>query len=415
IILELEERTFSDFTFVQVTDVHIGYDPRSIERFADALKAIDDLDPKPAFILITGDLVEWNADNFFKAFNGILESNDISTYFIPGNHDRRTCLVCGDDHLANYYEYIQTPYDDYYYTFNHEGYLFVGLDSGEDNDPVYYGDLTPEGSGLGDDQILDLINLGKKDPKIIFMHHPAINDNDDSEELGFFPITDNATGGNDHCIASYRHMFITYCKNYNVRLVLTGHTHKDKIFDAFGKDNLNLRPLFIQTRSATKDDYGFRRIKVASNRASPDPSTATPSYPKAGAVAVGFVNLHAYDSQGRHTGISDGGDTEHDIPESYYTGNYGDTICDGLLPMAQMIMLYNTDDEYRYITTPHTIFRDLKKYEQIENESFNLTITSQTTEGLTTISFYNIPLTENTITTTYINQTTTDYTMEIDT
>jgi len=44
-----------------------------------------------------------------------------------------------------------------------------------------------------------------------------------------------------------------------VQLVLTGHDHKEAIFDISGSqvDNRSAnRPLFIQTRSATKDETG---------------------------------------------------------------------------------------------------------------------------------------------------------------
>jgi parallel beta-helix repeat protein len=130
IILELKERMFIPFTFVQLTDVHIGADPvkeiqlellcqqagiepalqclkerkareesrkreyeESYERFTTTLNSISSLDPKPAFILVTGDHVEWNNDAFFVGFKAAISSfttqNNIPFYFIPGNHDRR--------------------------------------------------------------------------------------------------------------------------------------------------------------------------------------------------------------------------------------------------------------------------------------------------------------------------------------
>jgi len=66
-----------DFTFVHMTDVHIGYHyhfldgeyrtmPESIERFTDTLQAIKTENPE--FILSPGDLVEWNKPEYFKAY-----------------------------------------------------------------------------------------------------------------------------------------------------------------------------------------------------------------------------------------------------------------------------------------------------------------------------------------------------------
>jgi hypothetical protein len=61
------------FTFVHLTDVHIGginagEVEESITKFKDTLETIRTLNPKPAFMLITGDDVEWNDASFFGAF-----------------------------------------------------------------------------------------------------------------------------------------------------------------------------------------------------------------------------------------------------------------------------------------------------------------------------------------------------------
>ena len=53
-----------DFYFIQLTDTHIMhklFDPleKTKERFVTVLENILSLDKKPAFIVITGDLVEW--------------------------------------------------------------------------------------------------------------------------------------------------------------------------------------------------------------------------------------------------------------------------------------------------------------------------------------------------------------------
>jgi hypothetical protein len=67
------------FTFVQITDVHIGgVNAREVEesitKFKDTLGTIRTLNPKPAFMVITGDDVEWNDESFFGAFISTLNS-----------------------------------------------------------------------------------------------------------------------------------------------------------------------------------------------------------------------------------------------------------------------------------------------------------------------------------------------------
>jgi parallel beta-helix repeat protein len=363
IILELKEREFEDFTFVHLTDVHIGWDARSefemhkdyedlakeyresYERFTATLNSINDLNPKPAFILVTGDDVEYNSETFFNGFILAIYSftrhNDIPFYFIPGNHDRREKMPIIDDYLTNYHKYIPPTIgsdideEDYLikpdnYTFEYGGYLFVGLDSGKDES--YAGpqnkiiDWAPEGAGLSTQIIWELVTLEENKkimPKIIFMHHPAINEDGEDDTEGFpAPVAPNGPGGNDACIANNRELFIEYCtvQKYDVCLVLTGHTHTQKFLDAEGEQVRvytdgyygDMKPLFVQTRSATKDDndngltHGFLEVKVGADgiRLIPHPREGVIIPPEHYLCSVtGPVNLHAYDSQGRHTGF----------------------------------------------------------------------------------------------------------------
>ena len=356
------------FTFVQITDVHIGgvnagEVEESITKFKDTLETIRTLNPKPAFMVITGDDVEWNDESFFGAFISTLNSyilqeksdgHDISVYFVPGNHDRRKNLAGGDDNLENYHKYIKTPGqcitylippDNYTFEFEYGGYLFICLDSGSDfsgidmimsggNTPIPVPDLSPEGSGLSDVQLTALEKLNRDIPKIIFMHHPAINDRED------ITWEDNppAPGGNDACISQNRTRFIDYCKDNNVQLVLSGHTHADKFFDADGNVNVNNRPLFIQTRSATKDtdvwgttiyEHGYRVIKVTDKGAFPFPSEPAIATTCTNSIGMEFVRIPAgefemgspSDEEGRRDWWE--GPVHHvNIEKAFYMGRY---------------------------------------------------------------------------------------------
>jgi hypothetical protein len=200
---------YPDFSFVQITDVHIGWDPvsefelhkdsdelvkeydESRKKFTSTLQSISDLDRNPAFVLVTGDDVEYNRPVFFSGFKSDIHSfttyNNIPFYFIPGNHDRRTGLT-GDDNLATYHEYIETPGPDITqfgpddFTFEYGGYLFIGLDSGKDYnymsgspssvEPFFLPvDFSPEGSGLSTPQLDALKDLDVGTPKIIVTTH----------------------------------------------------------------------------------------------------------------------------------------------------------------------------------------------------------------------------------------------------
>jgi formylglycine-generating enzyme required for sulfatase activity len=349
------------FTFVQITDVHIGgvnagEVERSLTKFKDTLETIRTLNPKPAFMVITGDDVEWNDESFFGAFISTLNSyilqeksdgHDISVYFVPGNHDRRKNLAGGDDNLENYHKYIKTPGqgitylippDNYTFEFEYGGYLFICLDSGSDfsgidmimsggNTPIPVPDLSPEGSGLSDVQLAALEKHNPDIPKIIFMHHPAINDREDITWKDNPP----APGGNDACISQNRKRFIDYCKDNNVQLVLSGHTHADKFFDADGNVNLNTRPLFIQTRSATKDtdvwgttiyEHGYRVIKVTDKGAFPFPSEPAIATTCTNTIGMEFVRIPAGEFD-RGSLPDDEGTVHHvNIEKAFYMGRY---------------------------------------------------------------------------------------------
>jgi len=404
---------YPDFRFAHITDAHIDSDCKfvwdedgigiyceSVSKFISTLREVNN--EKPAFIVDTGDCVEYDNRELFRTYMRTLDQyidKDIEIYHTAGNHDRRTvCPPCSSTDLTNYKEIVGhrgsvTPledgYDDYYFEPDGYGYRFIGLESGEDWSVVDF--LTPEGSGLKTDQMNKLKEMNPITPKIVFMHHPAINNEDDGEHD---PVPDNCFehGGNDQCIAFNRCKFIKYCTDNNVQLVLTGHTHK-----SYDVQVSNTR--FIQTPSATKDQQGkwfgpvpidvvifkpgYRMIDIKNGKAHPHPYTPTGAHSNVKGSLKCPAHLHAYDSQGRHTGLNASGGVETNIPDSFYIGryNYSDPN------ETETILLYNTTEEYRFeiVANPRT-----------------------------TIAHLSVPLTENTIATLPINLTTTAYTMEID-
>jgi len=434
-----------DFSFAHITDAHIDDDCKpkmmdqfpympyiyceSQEKFGSTLREVNS--KKPAFVLDTGDCVEYDNRELFRAYMETLDiyiDKDIGIYHTSGNHDRRTgSFPYPATGLINYTEIVkhrgsagspvtafEDGYDDYY--FESGGYLFIGLESGEDYSHWEVPPFTPEGSGLKDPQITKLKEMDQNIPKIIFMHHPAINEGDDTSGD---PLVLNSCPpeyrGNDECIAFNRCEFIKYCTDYNVQLVLTGHTHKSYYVTVS-----NTR--FIQTPSATKDKKGqwgivpldvviskpgYAMIDVKHGKVYPQFCTTTGAPPKFRGIIACPAHLHAYDSQGRHTGLNASGGVETGIPDSFYVGryNYSDPN------ETETILLYNTTEEYRF-----EIVANLTEEEKTspEIESFNFTVEQQTDDTRTTITHLSVPLTENTTATLPINLTTTAYTMEID-
>jgi parallel beta-helix repeat protein len=440
----LAEKTISvycnppDFSFAHITDAHIDSDCKfvwdedgigiyceSVSKFISTLREVNN--ENPAFIVDTGDCVEYDNRELFRIYMRTLDKyidNDIEIYHTAGNHDRRTvCPPCVSTDLTNYKEIVghrgsvtplEDDYDDYYFEPDGYGYRFIGLESGEDYSQLEVAPFTPEGSGLKTDQMTELKKMDPNIPKIIFMHHPVINDDDDELIYEYweviYGVLNNCSehGGNDECIAFNRCEFIKYCTDYNVQLVLTGHTHKPH-------DVTVSNTRFIQTPSATKDkklldvliSKSYRMIDIKSGKAHIHTPTQTGAHPNLQGSLKCPAHLHAYDSQGRHTGLNASGGVETDIPDSFYIGRYNYSNPNE----TETILLYNTTEEYRF-----EIVANLTEEEKQspEIESFNFMVEQQTGDTRTTTAHLSVLLTENTTATLPINLTTTAYTMEID-
>ena len=154
------------FYFVQITDTHMGVDWKillepftdgegninldefnlgdvmdavlklktepitKLERLLHVVDETNSLDPNPAFVVVTGDLVEASTSDFplpqippfpipglpdlgviqWDIYNDAIEylNDDIPTYNVPGNHDRYTRYAIGNDQLDTYNDNIKS-------------------------------------------------------------------------------------------------------------------------------------------------------------------------------------------------------------------------------------------------------------------------------------------------------------------
>ncbi|MCZ7383789.1 MAG: DUF2341 domain-containing protein [Candidatus Methanoperedens sp.] len=441
-----------NFTIAHITDIHLGYYPSagnffnftnkeasmkdSIEVFTDTLQDIKNAHPDR--VLITGDLVEYNDESFFMAFNNLMKGYSIPVNAVPGNHDRRNWTLAGNN-LSNYNYYINKninnnlidPNDNNYY-FDFKGYRFIGMDSGSDtikNLGVDKKDisLSPRATGISDEQMSRLKGeFNNSAPKIVFMHHPAISSNNDPILLdgSLFGIPpDGAPGGIDGAISINRWNFINYSRDSNVQMVLAGHNHRNAIFDLTGSqaDTTSLnRPLFIQTQNK-----GYRIIDVKDGKATPHDTSQLSGLIRTSSAASfnntsrAILGLHARDSLGRQTGmIACSDDFELGIPDSYYTGNYG-----GRAVTPEAIVVYNNETDIKKEITEFRIFSLCKaplksfaatNYVPVENIYFNQSIEKQTRISTTELNFFNVSITENSVAAVNVSDAVSNYRMEID-
>jgi len=82
------------FRFVFATDVHLQPDPLSVERFHQAIAAINGLAPKPQFVIMGGDLIEnsyaldlESADRFYRICQDACLKFGMPVYHIIGNNE----------------------------------------------------------------------------------------------------------------------------------------------------------------------------------------------------------------------------------------------------------------------------------------------------------------------------------------
>ena len=154
----------------QISDPHLstasaelwgGYEPDLV--FARVLEHVAELDPRPDFVWLTGDLVENGTPEEYANFRRAIAGFDLPMAAIPGNHDRRgafAAALAGGPVAIGAEPYLQLAVDGH-------ALRMIGLDT-----------LGPEGAAAG---ALCPERLGwltarlaeaPQRPTMIFMHHP---------------------------------------------------------------------------------------------------------------------------------------------------------------------------------------------------------------------------------------------------
>jgi 3',5'-cyclic AMP phosphodiesterase CpdA len=157
------------FTFVQVSDSHIGFakDPNPDARatFAAAVAEIKALPHKPAFILHTGDVSQLSKPEEFDDADQILKQAGAPVFHVPGEHDML------DDGQGRLFleRYGHGSLGDGWRSFDAHGVHFVGL--------VNVKELKAGGMGhLGEAQLAwlkqDLAGLSASTPLVVYAHIP---------------------------------------------------------------------------------------------------------------------------------------------------------------------------------------------------------------------------------------------------
>jgi len=164
-----EPATGADFTFVQISDSHIGFDkpanPDVTATLQVAIDKINALPERPDFMIHTGDLSHLSKPSEFDSLDQALRGAVVKqVYFVPGEHDMLTDN--GEQYLQRFGKGSKGTG---WYSFDHKGVHFIGL--------VNVANLKAGGLGsLGHEQLEwledDLKGRSASTPIVLFAHIP---------------------------------------------------------------------------------------------------------------------------------------------------------------------------------------------------------------------------------------------------
>ena len=159
----------SQFTFMQISDSHIGFDkaanPHAIDTLAEAIGQVRAMPQKPAFMIHTGDITHLSKPAQFDNAAQIIGSAKLDVHYVPGEHD-----IIDEANGKLYLDrYGAGTKGAGWYAFDQGGVHFVGL--------VNVVDLKAGGLGnLGAAQISwladDLVGRAASTPIVVFAHIP---------------------------------------------------------------------------------------------------------------------------------------------------------------------------------------------------------------------------------------------------
>ena len=196
----------SDFSFVQISDTHIGFNkaanPDVIGTLQASISKINSMAQPPAFVLHTGDLSHLaQADEFDMLDQATKTIKTEKIFYVPGEHD-----VLNGDNKQYLSRYGKGTLGDGWYSFDSHGVHFVAL--------VNVVNTSEGGLGfLGREQLAwlekDLKPISSSTPVVVFAHIPL---------WAVYPAW--GWGTRDSAEA------LSYLRRFGSVTVLNGHIHQ---------------------------------------------------------------------------------------------------------------------------------------------------------------------------------------------
>jgi 3',5'-cyclic-AMP phosphodiesterase len=156
------------FTFVQISDSHLGFhaaaNPDPTDTLRDALTLLMQQNANPAFMIHTGDITHLSKPDQFDTARQLISTTRLTLHTVPGEHD-----VLGEDGKSYLNRFGQGTKGDGWYSFDAGGVHFIGL--------VNVVNLQGNGLGsLGSEQLEwledDVKGLSASTPIVVMAHVP---------------------------------------------------------------------------------------------------------------------------------------------------------------------------------------------------------------------------------------------------
>ena len=194
----------SGFSFVQISDSHIGFNKAANQDVTGTLKLaldkINGLAATPDLMIHTGDISHSSKPAEFDTAQQLIRGVKTGEiFYVPGEHD-----IATDDGAQYLERFGKGSTGRGWYSFTHKGVHFVGLNNCQQIDAI---------GKLGDDQLswlkADLGSLSSSTPIVIFAHIPL-----------WMVYPDWGWGTTDGAEA------LSYLKRFGSVTVLNGHIHQ---------------------------------------------------------------------------------------------------------------------------------------------------------------------------------------------
>jgi hypothetical protein len=159
----------SSFTFLQISDSHVGFDkkanPNALGTLQEAITKVKALPTKPAFMIHTGDITHLSKPAEFDNAAQVIGSSGLDVHYVPGEHD-----VLDDQPGKSYMErYGKKAKGSGWYSFDQNGVHFIGLVNVMNLQAGSLGIIGPEQLAW---LAADVKGLSASTPIVVFAHIP---------------------------------------------------------------------------------------------------------------------------------------------------------------------------------------------------------------------------------------------------